>query len=39
MSETDNQYDVAVVFEYKIEKGHSWSGPITSVLTKWINNN
>ena len=25
MSETDNQHDVAVVYEYKIEKGHSWS--------------
>ena len=25
MSETDNQHDVSVVYEYKIEKGHSWS--------------
>ena len=25
MSETDNQHDVAVVYEYKTEKGHSWS--------------
>ena len=24
MSETDNQHDVAVVYEYKIDKGHSW---------------
>ena len=25
MSETDNQHEVSVVYEYKIEKGHSWS--------------